>query len=129
VETDGGRREEVDGDHLREVVLEERAPGLRRRLVAAHDVFAHAGLTDVDAEFEQFTVAARRTPQGILSAHPADQMSDLVRDERLSRLAAAHLPGLEQAKTGTMPGHNRLGLDDRQRRVPVAPDAGQPDPQ
>jgi hypothetical protein len=29
-------------------------------------------------------------------------------------LAAAHLPGPEQAKAGTMPGHDRLGLDDDQ---------------
>ena len=29
METDGGHREEVDGDQLREVILQERAPGLR----------------------------------------------------------------------------------------------------
>src|SRR6516164_4983969 len=72
LETDGGHCEKVDGDHLREVVLQERAPGLRRRLAAAHHVFAHAGLTDVDAELEQFTMDARCTPPGTLSAHPAD---------------------------------------------------------
>src|SRR5271169_706416 len=129
LETDGGHREEVDGDHLGEVVLRESAPGLRRWLVAAHHVFAHTALTDVDAEFEQFTVEARRTPQGILSAHPADQMSDLAGNKRPSRLSAAHLPGPEQAKAGTMPGHDCLWLDDGQRRAPVAPDAGQTDPE
>src|SRR5271165_90286 len=116
LETDGGHREEVDGDHLGEVVLQESAPGLRRRLVAAQHVFAYAGLTDVDAEFEQFTMDARRAPQGILSAHPADQTADLVGNKRPSRSSVAHLPGPEPAKAGTMPGHDRLGLDDRQRR-------------
>src|SRR5271165_4142796 len=92
LETDGGHSEEVDGDHLREVVLQESAPGLRRRLAAAHHVFAHAGLTNVDAELEQFTMNAGCTPQGILPAHPADQISDLAGNERPPSLAAANLP-------------------------------------
>jgi hypothetical protein len=129
VETDGGHCEEVDGDHLREVVLQESAPGLRRGLAAAHHVFAHTGLTDVDAEFEQFTVDAGCTPPGILPAHLANQVSDLARNDRPSRLSAADLPGPEQAKAGTMPGHDRLGLKDGQRRAPVTPNAGQKDPQ
>src|SRR6516162_5994404 len=40
LETDGGHSKEVDGDHLGEVVLQESAQGLRRRLAAAHHVFA-----------------------------------------------------------------------------------------
>src|SRR6516164_7866628 len=99
LEMDGGHSKEVDGDHLREVVPEESAPGLRRRLAAAHHVFAHAGLTDVDAELEQFTMDARCTPPGILPAHLADQVSGLARNERPSRLAAAHLPGPEQGES------------------------------
>src|SRR5215470_17533888 len=35
LETDGGDREEINGDDLREVVLEESAPGLRRWFTAA----------------------------------------------------------------------------------------------
>src|SRR5271167_3410695 len=124
LETDGGHREEVDRDHLREVVLQESAPGLRRRLAAAHHVFANTALSDVDAEFEQFTVDARRTPARILPAHLAYQISHFAGNERPSRLSAAHLPSPEQAKTGTMPGNDRLGLSDDQRRAPVAPDAG-----
>ena len=129
LEMDGGHSKEVDGDHLREVVPEESAPGLRRRLTAAHHVFAHTGLTDVDAEFEQFTVNAGRTPQGILSAHPADQMSDLAGNKRPSRLSATHLPGPEQAKAGTMPGNDRFWLDEGERRAPATPEARQTDPQ
>ncbi|HKU27816.1 MAG TPA: hypothetical protein VJQ54_20260 [Candidatus Sulfotelmatobacter sp.] len=34
-----------------------------------------------------------------------------------------------RAKAGTMPGHDRFGPDDGQGRTPVAPGAGQPDPQ
>src|SRR6516162_8634540 len=129
LETEGGHSEEVDGDHLREVIPEESAPGLRWRLAAAHHVFAHTGLTDVDAEFQQFTVDAGCTPPGILPAHRADRVSDLARNERPSRLAAADLPGPERAKAGAMPGYNRLGLNYGQCRAAVPPNAGKKDPQ
>src|SRR5271166_5179542 len=86
-------------------------------------------LPDVDAELEQFTMDARCTPGGVLAAHLADQISDLARNDRLSRLPTAHLPSPEQAKAGTMPGNDRLGLNHGQRRAPVGPHAGQQDPQ
>src|SRR5258708_5757880 len=129
LETDGGHSEEVNGDQLLGVIPEEGAPGLRRRLAAAHHVFAYAALTDVDAQFEQLTVDAGRTPTGILPAHLADQISDLTANDRSTVLAAAHLPGPEQPKARTMPSHDRFGLDDDQCRAPVAPNARQPDPQ
>src|SRR5436853_7528817 len=111
------------------MILQKGAPGLRRRLAAAHHVFADAALPDFDAEFEQLAVDAGCTPTGILPAHPADQISNLSGNDRSSGLAAPHLPGPEQAKAGTMPGNDRFWLDDGQRRAPVAPEAGQADPQ
>jgi hypothetical protein len=63
------------------------------------------------------------------SAHPADQISDLARNDGSSRLAMPDLPGPEKAEASTMPDKDRLGLNDGQRRAPVAPDAGQTDPQ
>ena len=111
------------------VIVQEGAPGLRRRLAAAHHVFADAALSDVDAELEQFPVDAGCTPTGILPTHLADQISDLARNDRSSGLAVPHLPGPEQTKAGTMPGHDRFWPDDGQRRAPVAPEAGQTDPQ
>ena len=128
LETDRGHREEIDGDKLLGVILQECASGLRRRFAAAHHVFADAALTDVDAEFEQFAMDTGCTPTGILPAHLADQISDLERNDRSSGMAAPHLPGPEQTKAGTMPGNHRFWLDDGQRRAPVPPEAGQPDP-
>jgi len=55
------------------------------------------------------------TPSGIVLAHLADQISDLARNDRSSRLAVQHLPSPEQSKAGTMPGHDRFWLDDGQR--------------
>ena len=106
--------------------LQKCAAGLRRRFAGADHVFAHAALTDVDAEFAQFAMDAGCTSTGILPAHLAEQISDLARNGRSSGLAVPYLPGPEQPKAGTMPGNDRFWLDDGQRR---APEAGQTDPQ
>ena len=68
------------------------------------------------------------TPTGILSAHLADQISHLTGNDRSSQLAVPYLPGPEKTKALAMPGHDRFGADDGQRRAPAAPDAGEPDP-
>ena len=95
LETDGGHSEEINGNELREVVLEEGAPSLRRRLKTMHHVFADVGLTDVDAELKKFTVNAWRTPSGILATHPADQISNVTRNDWATGLAVANLPSPE----------------------------------
>ena len=128
LETDGGDSKEVDRDQLLDVILQERAPGLRRRLATAHHVFADAGLADVDAELEQLTVNAGCTPTRILTAHPADQIANLARYDGSSRSATLDLPSPEKAEASTMPGKDGLGLNDGQRRAPAAPHPGQPDP-
>jgi len=61
-----------------------RCPGLRGWLPRAHHVLGDAGLADVDAQLKQFTVDAWCTPGGILSAHPADQVSNFTADARTS---------------------------------------------
>src|SRR5271165_3734731 len=67
------------------MILQKCGPSLRRRFAAAHHVFADAALTDVDSELEQLTVDPWCTPTGILSAHLADQISDLTGNDRSSR--------------------------------------------
>src|SRR5215472_8754454 len=52
LEADRGDGEKIDGDQLLDMILEEGAPSLRRRLIAAHHVFADTALSYVDAEFE-----------------------------------------------------------------------------
>jgi Recombinase/Resolvase, N terminal domain len=56
-----------------DVILQEGPPGLRRRLPTAYNVLAHAGLADIDAEFEQFAMDAGRAPERILAAHLPNQ--------------------------------------------------------
>src|SRR5215469_6621726 len=124
LETEGGDREEINGDDLREMVLEESVPVLRRRFTASDHVLGDAALADVDAELEQFAMNARCTPGGILPAHPADQVPNLACDRWPSGLSVPYLPSPKQAKAFAMPGHNRFRLDEHQRRAPTAPDAG-----
>ena len=112
LETDRRHREEIDGDQLLGMILQERAPGLRRRFAAAHHVFADAALTDVHAEFEQFAMDAGCTPSGIVPAHLADQIPDIERNDGSTWLAAPHPPVPKQSKAGTMPSHDGFWLDD-----------------
>jgi len=129
LETESGHGEEVDGDQLLDMILQEGAPSLRRRPAGAHHVLAYAALPDVEAKFEQLAVDAGCTPTGILPAHLSNQISDLAGNERSSGLAPSHLPGPEPARASAVPGNDGFGLDDDQCRAPVAPDPAEPDPQ
>src|SRR6516164_4771410 len=71
----------------------------------------------------------RSQPSGILLAHLADQISDLARNEMTSGLAAPHFPGPEEAKPDAMPSYDGFRPDDGQRCAPVAPEAGETDPE
>ena len=44
--------EEVDGYKTVDVILEESAPRLGRRLAISHEIFAYAGFANTDAEFQ-----------------------------------------------------------------------------
>ena len=115
--------EEIDGYQAPEVLVEERPPGLRRRLAVAQHVLADAGLADVDAQFEPFAVNAGSTPERILATHLADQIADLFWKCWPSDVAVSDLSCPEKAKAFAMPGDDRFRLDDHQSRSPVAPDA------
>jgi len=58
-----GRRhdEEVGRGDLGDLIREKRPPHLRGRSSVPGHVFRHGGLTDVDAELQEFAVNARRT--------------------------------------------------------------------
>src|SRR5215469_10118371 len=77
LKANGRHREEVDGHHGPDMILKGGSPGLRRLLPPTCHVLAHARFPDVDAQFEQFTMDTRRTPEWILAAHPANQLPNL----------------------------------------------------
>ena len=81
--------------HCLEVILKESPPVLRRWLPPAYDVLAHAGLADINTEFEQLAVDARCTPKWILAAHLPNQLADFFRHRRTPGLAMTNFPGPE----------------------------------
>jgi hypothetical protein len=81
--TRGGRHdEEVGRCDLPDMIREKRAPRLRGRSSVPEHVFRHRGLTDVDAEFQEFAVNARRTPQWVGLRHCPNQLADVWRNAR-----------------------------------------------
>jgi hypothetical protein len=74
LETDRRHGEKVNRHQGLDVILQEGSPSLGGRPAPANDVFADAGLADIDAEFEEFAVDARSTPEWIFAAHLADQI-------------------------------------------------------
>jgi hypothetical protein len=56
------------------MIAKERPPALGRRDSSLGHLFGHAGLSDIDAELEEFSVDPRRSPQRIGNAHVADEL-------------------------------------------------------
>jgi hypothetical protein len=61
------------GHDLSNVIRHERAPCLRRRPPVADHVFRDGGLRDVNAQFHQFAMDPRRTPERIRLRHGPNQ--------------------------------------------------------
>ena len=87
LESGGRHGEEVDRDKFTYVVVEEAAPGRRRRLPTSGHVAGDGGLRDVEPELEQLTVDSRSTPERIRGGHPPDQRPKLRIDPRSTRAA------------------------------------------
>jgi len=85
----GRHDEEVDGDEFSEVVLEKRAPSLRRYLRATRHEPGNGALRDVEAELEKFAVNAWRAPEWIRERHGAYEIGKLRADRRSTRSPAA----------------------------------------
>ena len=71
----------------------------------------------------------RRSPTRIFSADVADEVANLAWNRRAPGLASPDLPRPEEAKCVAVPENDCFGLNDHQRRTPVRPHAGEPDPQ
>src|SRR6202045_3135615 len=64
------------------MIADKGSPALRRRVSSLDHVFGDAGLSDIDAELEEFSMDARRSPQRIGNAHLADKPSYFDRNRR-----------------------------------------------
>src|SRR6201985_366875 len=95
------------------VVAEERPPALGWRVSSFGHVLGHAGLSDIDAELEEFSMDPRRSPQRIGNAHLADKLAYL-RRYSWSAATAARLPTPVRSEPGAAPFNHGLRLHDRQ---------------
>src|SRR3982074_3402963 len=67
--------EHMHRTHPAHMIAKECPPALRRRVPSPDHVLGHAGLSDVDAELEQFSMDPRRSPQRIGNAHREDELA------------------------------------------------------
>src|SRR5262249_20412518 len=76
----GWYREEIQGDYVLRVILQKRAPRLRRRPPRPEHVLRHRRLRDPQTELQQLAVDPWCPPQRIGNAHPPNQISELCTD-------------------------------------------------
>ena len=124
----GGRNDqEIHGNQIFGVVLEEGLPGL----VAAPSsgaILTDGGVGDCDAEFSQFGLDAFAAPGGITGPHLPNEVDELAIHGRAAP-AGPGFPTPEQTKTQAMPSDDCLGLEEGQAFLPVRPVPSQGEPQ
>jgi len=124
----GGRNDqEIHGNQIFGVVLEESLPGL----VAAPGsgaILTDGGIRDFDSEFGQFGLNAFAAPSGIAGPHLPNEVDELAIHGG-SAAAGTGFPTPEQAKAQPMPGDDRLGLEEEQAFLAVRPEPPQGEPQ
>jgi hypothetical protein len=124
-----GHGEEVHRDQASEMVIEKRAPHLRRGLAPAAQILGHRRLRDLDAQLLELPVNPRCTPQGVGVSHRANERSDLRGDGRAAGTSSRALPGPIQLEARALPADDGRGLDDGDGIRPATPQARQQDPE
>src|SRR5258708_1452907 len=97
------------------MVAKERPPALGWRVSSPGHVLAHAGLSDIDAELEEFSMDPRRSPQRIGNAHLADKLAYL-RRYSWSAPTAPRLPLPVRSEARAVPFKSRSPASRSPRR-------------
>ena len=90
-------------------------------------VFGGRCLGNVDSEFEQFAVNSRGSPEGIIFAHRADELTNLLGNP--GRLTVPAFPGPKHTESLTMPGDDGFRFNNDKGRAPLWPIAKEPNPE
>src|SRR5712692_521625 len=88
------------------------------------------GFRDLEAEHQEFTMNARRTPTWILGDHLEDQLTDLFGNSRPTADSFSHLAehGPIQFESGSVPPNHGFWQDDQKRLLPLRPAASRQHP-
>src|SRR6267143_1319786 len=95
------------------LIAKERPQALGWRVSSLGHVLGYAGLSDINAELEEFSMDPRRSPQRIGNAHLADKLAYL-RRYSWSATTAPRLPPPVRSEPGAVPFNHGLRLHDRQ---------------
>jgi hypothetical protein len=124
----GGHRGKIQCDEILGMIVQKRAPRLRRPRPEAKHVLRHRRLRYGEAELQQFAVDSWCAPERFGAAHPPNQISQL-RTNQGPRGPSATLPRPVASETQAVPPHYGLGLHQPQRTPPARPEPRQHDPE
>ncbi len=120
---------EVDGDRLVHVVLNERAPSLRRRARSkSFKVARYCRFRDFDSQHEQFAMDSWRAPKRILTSDAGNEIAVLPADPG-SAAAMFGDAAPVQPITGAVPSKYGVRLNDRKRAAPPGPEPRKKNPE
>src|SRR4030081_1462206 len=95
------------------MIAKERPPALGWGVSSLGHVLGHAGLSDIDADLEEFSMDPRRSPQRIGNAHLADKLAHLRRYSS-SATPAPRLPPPVRSEPEAVPFNHGSWLQNRQ---------------
>jgi hypothetical protein len=114
----GRRGQKIDRDQVLKKDIEERKPCLVRRLPVFGRQPGDCPFRDLDPEFEQLVVNARRSPERIGLCHLFGQSFPLSIDQGAPGLFPPRQSGPEELEVLSMPADEGLRLNDHQGRTP-----------
>ena len=118
LERDRGDGEEVEGDDVRHVILQEGPPGGRGRPARAHAILLDGGFRHGSPQLPQLAQDARGPPPRIGLRDLPDQRPDFLADYRPARFPPAET-GPVLAKTCALPGEHGRRLHEDQDLPPA----------
>ena len=99
----GGNHEKVDGDQVLDMIVQEGAPCLGRRVSFLRHQPCHSPFRDLDPEFEQFPVDSRTSPGRVRIGHFADEIAYFVACFRPTGSVMLREMGPKERKSFLMP--------------------------
>src|SRR2546422_3486736 len=123
-----GYSEEIQRDQILGVILQKRAPRLRRRPPRSEHVLRNRRLRYRQAQLQQLAMDPRRTPERIGAADPPNQISER-RPDRGPTVSASTLPRPVAPEPLPMPADHGLWPHHSQRIPPALPEPRQHNPE